>query len=72
MKNRIWKTGLLTACLAGGLIFGFGADAQAAGLPDGLRAGGQELGGLSRQEADEKIEEYVRTGASPSRPGIGP
>ena len=59
MKNRIWKTGLLTACLAGGLMFGFGADAQAAGLPDGLRAGGQELGGLSRQEADEKIEEYV-------------
>lgn len=59
MNNRIWKTGLLTVCLTGGFVFGTGTAARAAGLPSGLRAGGQELGGLTREEADRKIEEYV-------------
>ncbi len=59
MKNRIWKIGVLTVCLAGGFAFGSGTAAEAAGLPEGLKAGGQELGGLSREEADRKIEEYV-------------
>lgn len=59
MKNRIWKNKILMLCLAGGFSIGAGMNAEAAGLPDGLRAGGQELGGLSREEAEGKIQEYV-------------
>ena len=59
MKSRIWKNGLYAACLAAGVTLGGGAPALAAELPAGLQVGGQDLGGLDREEADQKIEEYV-------------
>ena len=59
MKNWFFEKGLLTAVLAAGMVLGSGVCARAAVLPDGLRVGDQELGGLSREEADQKIEEYV-------------
>ena len=59
MKKEFFEKGILTVCLAAGMILGSGFCSLAAVLPDGLQVGGQELGGLSREEADRKIEEYV-------------
>lgn len=59
MKKKLLEKGIWTACLAAGMAVGVHFCAAAAVLPDGLRVGEQELGGLSREEADQKIEEYV-------------
>ena len=59
MKKKVWAGGVFAACLAVGVLTAAPLYTGAAELPAGLTAGGQDLGGLTREEADQKIREYV-------------
>ena len=53
MKKWIWTAGLAA------LFLGFMPVSAWAAVPEGLSAGGQDLGGLETEEAKQKIEDYV-------------
>ncbi len=57
MKKWIWAAGF-TAVLFG-LAWGCPATVQAAVVPEGISAGGQDLGGFEEEEAKQKAEEIA-------------
>lgn len=61
MKKKTWIIAAVAVCCAVGVGAGSSSYIWAAGLPAGLKVGGQDLGGLTREEADQKIEEYVNS-----------
>lgn len=66
MKKNRWLTatalGLLSACF----LTGSPMPSDAGTLPPGIKIGGLELTGLTKEEADQKIEEYVNKMADQS------
>lgn len=59
MKKCVWLTGLAAAgVLAAGVLF-FPENADAANLPAGITVGQLSLEGMTKDEADQKIKEYV-------------
>lgn len=64
MKKKFWMTGAAAAVLAAGLLLAPAKDAAAGTLPSGFTVGGFELTGLTREEAEQKIEEYVESMSS--------
>ena len=60
--KKTWITGLSVAVLAAGLCVGISSEAMAADrLPGGIYAGEQDLGGMTRQEAQQTVEEYIKS-----------
>lgn len=62
MMKKTWITGLSVAVLAAGFGIGISSEAMAAGqLPNGIYAGEQNLGGMTREEAQQTVEDYIKT-----------
>ena len=59
MKNRTLATGLAAMALAVGLTLAFPAPSRADTLPEGLYVGEYSLGGMTEEEASEKIQSLV-------------
>lgn len=59
MKKKVWITGAAVLVLASGLLLIPAKETTAGTLPSGFFVGGMELAGLSEEEADQKIEEYI-------------
>lgn len=59
MKKKFWITGAAVCVLSAGLLLVPAQSASAGTLPSGVTVGGFELTGLTKEEADQKIEEYV-------------
>ncbi|RGZ01265.1 vanomycin resistance protein VanB [Clostridium sp. AM58-1XD] len=59
MKKKVWIGGLAAAVLAVGVLALYPTDAQATEIPVGISAGGQDLGGLTKEEAEQTIRDYV-------------
>ena len=59
MKKRIWISSLGTALLSAGLLISSPTQSFAAEIPEGLYAGGQSLGGKTKEEAKQAVEEYI-------------
>lgn len=59
MKKYVWLTGLAAAgVLAAGVLL-YPGNADAANLPAGITVGQLSLEGMTKDEADQKIQEYV-------------
>ncbi|MEY8338575.1 VanW family protein [Lachnospiraceae bacterium 62-35] len=58
MKKNVWFGGLLALTMG---IFLWCPMVQAAEIPAGVSVGGQDLGGLTREEAEQKIRDYIKT-----------
>lgn len=59
MKKKVWLSGLTAAALAMGIVIWCPADVKATEIPAGISAGGQDIGGLTKEEAEQKIREHV-------------
>lgn len=59
MKNRTLATGLAAMVLAAGLALAFPAQSRADTLPDGIYVGEYSLGGMTEEEASEKIQGLI-------------
>lgn len=59
MKKNVWLTGLTVSMLSAGILFSCPETACAATLPAGITVGDFELGGMTKEEAEQKIQEYV-------------
>lgn len=59
MRKSIWAAGFMAVFLAWG--WGYPITAAAAVVPEGISAGGQNLGGLEEEAAKQKIEEIAET-----------
>lgn len=60
MKKKTWRTGLSAIVLAAGISFIMPVSARAEeGLPHGIYVGEQDLGGMTIEEAEKIVEDYV-------------
>ena len=64
MKKKFWMTGAVICAAAVGLALAPVQSTAAGTLPVGITVGGFELSGMTREEADQKIEEYVESMSS--------
>lgn len=63
--KKTWTTGLSAVLLAAGLCMGTPDEAMAASqLPNGIYVGEQDLGGMTREEAQQSVEAYIQGLAS--------
>ncbi len=58
MKKRNWMAGVCGAAVMGLLIAGTGT-ASAGTIPAGFQVGGFDLSGMTREEADQRIEKSI-------------
>lgn len=54
-----WIAGFPALLLAAGLMLFSPADVYADEIPSGIRIGGQDVGGMTKEEAQEMVEKYV-------------
>lgn len=59
MRIRNWISGISVFALAWGILAVAPFDVQAAEIPDGVYVGEYNLGGMTKEEADEAINSYV-------------
>lgn len=59
MKRKIWITGLAAGCLWAGAFWASPRTALAAEIPEGVYVGEQSLGGQTKDEAKQTIQDYV-------------
>lgn len=59
MKKRVWLAGTAAGFLAIGLYFSFPGAVDAATLPAGITIGGFELGGMTKEAADQKLQAHI-------------
>lgn len=60
MKKNIWLMGAAAGVLSVGLLISVPHAVDAAVLPAGITIGDFELGGMTKEEADQKIADYVK------------
>lgn len=59
MNKRTWLTSLSAACLCAGFLIVTPQTVIAAEIPEGVYAGSQSLGGKTKEEANQVIQEYI-------------
>lgn len=59
MKRNIWVSGLSALLAAAGLLLAAPVDTQAFEIPDGVYVGDYNLGGMTKEEAQQKVTDYV-------------
>ena len=59
MKRNVWIAGAAAFALISGLLLIPAKETAAGTFPSGFTVGGFELAGMTREEADQKIEAYV-------------
>lgn len=59
MSKKFWVSGIPTLILAAGISLCMSAAALAAEVPEGISAGGQSLGGMTEEKAEQTVKEYV-------------
>lgn len=59
MKKSVWLASMVAGLLAIGLFFSFPGAVDAATLPTGITIGGFEMGGLTKEEADQKLQTHI-------------
>lgn len=59
MKKSVWIAGAAALVLASGFLLVSAKEASAGTLPSGFIVGGFDLTGLTEEEANQKIEDYV-------------
>lgn len=61
MKKKFWVSGISALILAVGLSMVAPEAAMAAGIPEGIYVGGQNLGGMTEEKADQTAKDYVNS-----------
>lgn len=59
MKKKVWLAGMAAGLLTMGLFLSFPGAVDAATLPAGITIGGFELGGMTKEEAQQKLTEHM-------------
>ena len=59
MKKKFWVAGAAACVLAAGILLVPPEAVEAGTLPAGITVGGVDLTGMTGEEADQKIEQYV-------------
>lgn len=59
MRMKIWAGSLSAVALAVGLAFCAPSPVRAATIPDGIYVGSQNLGGMTKEEANQTVADYV-------------
>ncbi|MEG0215589.1 MAG: VanW family protein, partial [Hungatella sp.] len=59
MKTRKWMSGLSVAALALAIAVSLPVSAKAEEIPNGIYVGDYNLGGMTQEEAKQKVEDYI-------------
>lgn len=61
MKKNIWARCLTISVMTAGLLTALPQDAAASEIPNGIYVGDQNLGGMTKEEAEKQVEQYVES-----------
>lgn len=57
--KKMWKAGLPIACMIFSISMVTGMTVKAEEIPNGIYVGEYNLGGMTKEEAEQKVEEYI-------------
>lgn len=64
MKMNMWASSLAVSALVTGMFMAQPLEVSAAEIPNGIYVGEDNLGGMTKEEAEKKVEEYINSMAN--------
>lgn len=58
--KKMWRAGLPIACIIFSISMATGMTVKAEEIPNGIYVGEYNLGGMTKEEAEQKVEEYMK------------